>query len=136
MSVWIHGQLSLTVTPLTQLFSSFGVALIHLAAWAGICHMTFTSIEDMTQRAGSMPVYPLGVLSFVCSKPSSCCFANPGGWRDESSYGGGSPCPVEEPVCFNSKNFLDFATAVDKKVYKRFALVPLSGETRTRVSYK
>lgn len=125
MSLWVHGRLSLTGTPLTQVFSSFGVAVIHLAAWAGTCHMIFKSTEEMTQRAGSMPVYPLGLLSCVCSKPSSCCFANPRGWGNEDSYRVGSPCPVEEPVCFNSKIFLDLATAVDKKMYKRFALVPL-----------
>lgn len=77
-----------------------------------------------------MPVYPLGVYSCVCSKPSSCCFANPRGCGDEDSYGVGGPHPVEESVCFNSKICLDLAIAVDKKLYKRFAL-PLSQGTRT-----
>ena len=40
-------------------------------------------------------------------------------------YRVGSPRPVEEPVCFNSKKFLGLATAVDKKMYTRFALVLL-----------
>lgn len=120
MSLWIHGRLNLTVTPVTQLFSNFGIALIHLAAWARIHHMIFKSIEEMTQRAGFMPVYPLGVYSCVCSKPGSCCFANPRGCGDEDSYGVGGPHPVEEPVCFNSKICLDLAIAVDKKCTRGF----------------
>ena len=103
---WLHLP---SYSPTLALHSFTWLHGLEFATWS------LKALEEMTQRAGFMPVYRLGVLSCVCSEPSSCCFANPRGCGDEDSYGVGSPSPVEKPVCFNSKNFLDLSTGVDKK---------------------